>query len=84
MDMALDKPAMSAEEFRAIRLKLELTQLELAIILDYHSPVRVSEIERGVVPVQYRVALLMEAFGRGWRPADMNRWPSEHRKDKRA
>jgi transcriptional regulator with XRE-family HTH domain len=64
---------MDKTTFRDIRDRLGLTQAQLAVVLDYHAAVRVSEIERGVMPVYPRIAMLMQAFDEGFRPEG---WPA--------
>lgn len=62
---------MTNQEFRAIRLRLGMTQAELAVFLDYGSPLRISEFERATNPrpVPRLLALVMQALDSGWRPA---------------
>jgi transcriptional regulator with XRE-family HTH domain len=61
---------MTNQEFREIRLRLGMTQAELAAFLDYGSPMRVSEFERTTNPrpVPRLLALVMQALDSGWRP----------------
>jgi transcriptional regulator with XRE-family HTH domain len=61
---------MTPDEFRAIRLRLGMTQAQLADFLDYGSPVRISEFERATNPrpVPRLLALVMRALDSGWRP----------------
>lgn len=61
---------MTPDEFRAIRLRLGMTQEQLADFLDYGSPVRISEFERATNPrpVPRLLALVMRALDSGWRP----------------
>lgn len=59
---------MTPEEFRAIRNKLELTQEQLARVLDFQRGLRVSELERGAVKIGPRIDMLMQALKTGWRP----------------
>ncbi|TAZ20751.1 hypothetical protein ELH77_19290 [Rhizobium ruizarguesonis] len=65
---------MTGAEFKTIRQRLGLTQGELARVLDYGSPMRVSEFERSSNPreVPVHVARLMRAYDAGYRPED---WP---------
>jgi transcriptional regulator with XRE-family HTH domain len=67
---------MTGAEFKAIRQALGLTQRQLANVLGYAHPVRVSEFERTAwpQPVPKRVAALMTAFASGYRPRD---WPQK-------
>ena len=66
---------MTNHEFRAIRLRLGLTQAELAAVLGYPHPMQVSVLERATnpKPVPRHVALLMKAYDDGYRPDD---WPN--------
>jgi transcriptional regulator with XRE-family HTH domain len=61
---------MTPAEFRAIRLRLGMSQAALAAFLDYGSPVRISEFERATNPrpVPRLLALVMQALDDGWRP----------------
>lgn len=61
---------MTPTEFRDIRLRLGLTQAQLASFLGYGSPVRISEFERDTNPrpVPRLLAMVMEALDSGWRP----------------
>lgn len=61
---------MTPVEFRAIRLRLGMTQAQLADFLDYGSPMRISEFERATNPrpVPRLLALVMLALDSGWRP----------------
>lgn len=65
---------MTNQEFRKIRLRLGLTQAELARVLGYPHPMQVSELERETnpKPVPRHVAMLMEAYAAGYRPGN---WP---------
>ena len=65
---------MNNEEFKKIRLRLGLTQAQLAAVLGYSIPMQVSELEREKNPksVPRHVAMLMEAFDDGYRPKN---WP---------
>jgi transcriptional regulator with XRE-family HTH domain len=67
--------SMTAEQFRAIRHRLGLTQEELATVLGYSLAMQVSEIERATnpKPVPRHVAMLMTAFDKGYRTDD---WPT--------
>lgn len=70
---------MAPDEFRHVRTEeLHLTQAQLARVLDFNSNVRVSEIERGVLPIGKRVAMLMEALHDGWRPREWAELTGEH------
>lgn len=63
--------AMSPDEFRNIRIEdLRLTQAQLANVLDFRRGLRISEIERGAVPILPRVEMIMEALHDGWRPRE--------------
>lgn len=67
---------MTAREFRGIRENvLRLTQAQLAPLLDYADPIRISEFERTTNPrpVPTHIARLMTAMCAGWRPSD---WPA--------
>lgn len=61
---------MTPEEFRTIRLRLGYTQAELAVILGYSDPMRISEFERNrnPRPVPRLLAMVMAAMDSGWRP----------------
>lgn len=63
---------MTPAEFRAIRLRLGMTQAELAAFLDYGSAVRISEFERATNPrpVPRLLAMVMQALDSGWRPPE--------------
>lgn len=63
---------MTPAEFRTIRLRLGMTQAQLAAFLDYGSAVRISEFERETNPrhVPRLLALVMRALDSGWRPDD--------------
>jgi len=65
---------MTNAEFREIRLRLGLTQAELSRVLRYSTPLTISTYERATNPrpIPTHVALLMEAYRDGYRPAD---WP---------
>lgn len=64
---------MTSHEFRAIRLRLGLTQAELARVLHYDKPLTVSTYERtNPRKIPTHVALLMTAYDEGYRPKD---WP---------
>ena len=65
---------MTNDEFKEIRLRLGLTQAQLAAVLGYSIPMQVSELERdrNPKPVPRLVAMLMEAFDAGYRPKN---WP---------
>ncbi|RWN51409.1 MAG: XRE family transcriptional regulator [Mesorhizobium sp.] len=65
---------MTASEFKEIRLRLGLTQAELAAVLGYPLAMQVSELERATnpKPVPRHVALLMKAYDDGYRP---DGWP---------
>ncbi len=65
---------MTASEFRTIRLRLGLTQAELAAVLGYPIAMQISELERitNPKPVPRHVAMLMKAYDDGYRPEG---WP---------
>lgn len=65
---------MTASELKSIRLKLGLTQAELAEFLGYGSALRISEFEResSPRPIPRLLAMLMRAYAEGYRPKD---WP---------
>lgn len=71
----VDKPTMTPDEFRNIRLKLGLTQRQLAKVLET-APSVISNVEsltiQRVAPT--RCYQLMEAYRDGYRPAH---WPKE-------
>ena len=60
---------MSRKRFRQIRDQLELSQSQLARVLGYAHPIRISEMERETnpAPVPWLVAQLMEAMADGFR-----------------
>lgn len=70
---------MTGHEFHLIRLCLGLTQRQLALVLGYRHPIRISEFERATrpLPVPVRVAAQMRAFAAGYRPAD---WPERRQR----
>ena len=53
---------MTPSEFRTIRSELGLTQAQLAPMLGYSSPIRVSELESGRRPVPDHIARLMLCY----------------------
>lgn len=61
---------MTPDQFRAIRLRLGMSQAQLASFLDYGHAVRISEFERvtNPRPVPRLLALVMLALDSGWRP----------------
>jgi len=61
---------MTPEEFRAARVQLGLTQAELARVLGYGKPIRVSEIERGIRNPSQSAVRLVQAYLAGYRPED--------------
>lgn len=69
---------MTNREFKAIRLRLRLTQAELSRVLGYPHPMQVSELERATnpKPVPRHVAMLMQAYDEGYRP---HGWPRANR-----
>lgn len=71
---------MTGGEFRVIRLKLGLSQRQMARMLGYsesaHLRERVGRIERGLTRLSFSAERLVVAYRDGYRPAD---WPSEGR-----
>lgn len=67
---------MNATEFKEIRLRLGLTQAELAAVLGYPIAMQVSELERATnpKPIPRHVAMLMKAFDAGYRTDE---WPNQ-------
>lgn len=67
---------MTNREFRAIRLRLGLTQSLLAPLLELGSALRVSEYERETNPrdIPAITARLLTAYDEGYRPKD---WPAQ-------
>ena len=67
---------MTNHEFRAIRLRLGLTQAELARVLRYDKALTVSTYERQTNPrpIPTHIELLMTAYDEGYRPKD---WPQK-------
>lgn len=65
---------MTNLQFRAIRLRLGLTQSELAGVLGYSGPMEISKFERDANPRDVPPILerLMRAYDAGYRPKD---WP---------
>lgn len=60
---------MTPEQFREIRHKHGLTQLELARVLGLSSFMTVSRYERGVIPVAGAIEVLMkhiDKYGKGY------------------
>ena len=51
---------MTPEQFRTIRSELGLTQAQLAPLLGYASPVRISELENGRRDIPFAVGRLLE------------------------
>lgn len=66
---------MTNNQFRAIRLKLGLTQAQLAEVLGYETALTISTYERESNPrnIPHHVEMLMIAFRDGYRP---KHWPS--------
>ncbi|MCG7507078.1 helix-turn-helix domain-containing protein [Mesorhizobium retamae] len=64
---------MTPATFKEIRLRLGMTQAELAALLDYGSPMRISEFERETNPrpVPRLLTLVMQALDSGWRPTKL-------------
>ena len=62
-------------EFKAIRGQLGLTQAQLATVLGYDLALTVSTYERKTNPrpIPHAIALLMRAYGSGYRPEN---WPT--------
>lgn len=65
---------MSPAEFREARQSLGLNQHQLAAMLGYGAPARISEIERGIEAPGASVLRLLRAYLDGYRPAD---WPMQ-------
>lgn len=66
---------MTPTTFREIRLRLGLTQAELARVLGYEQALTISSYERrNPRPIPNHVAMLMQAFADGWRPEG---WPKK-------
>jgi transcriptional regulator with XRE-family HTH domain len=63
---------MGPEDVLRARLKLGLTQAQLAPLLGYGDAARVSELERGIRAPGAAVARLLRAYLEGYRPPD---WP---------
>lgn len=65
---------MTNDEFKRTRLRLGITQAQLAEVLGYASALQISSYERvtNPRPVPALLALLMKAYDDGYRPAD---WP---------
>ena len=65
---------MTPQEFRAIRTRLGLTQVQLARLLGYNRSDRISELERKTnpKPVPGFLDLVMEALDNGFWP---KAWP---------
>jgi len=61
---------MDGLQLRDVRLRLELTQDEMADVLGYGAGTRISEIENDRRNVPRAVALVIEALESGWRPKD--------------
>jgi transcriptional regulator with XRE-family HTH domain len=70
--------AMTPLEFRAIRKRLGLTQVQLAEILGYQGALAISSLERksNPRPVPRLLMIVMRAFEAGYRPSN---WPKEPR-----
>jgi len=66
---------MSPAEFKAIRLKLGLTQPQLARLLGYVNVTHIAALETEAAygrAIPHHTGLLMRAYADGYRPAD---WP---------
>lgn len=65
---------MDNVEAQAIRVRLGLTQAQLAEVVGYATPLSISEFERATnpKPVPRLLALLLKAYDDGYRPAN---WP---------
>lgn len=64
------KPAHSditAEEAKAIRLRLGLTQTEMAAELGIHSGSNYARLERGEMPYTFAMGELLRAYGAGYK-----------------
>ncbi len=63
---------MTPTEFRAHRASLSITQAQLAAVMGYSGPARISDIERGTRNPSAAAARLLRAYVAGYRPDD---WP---------
>ena len=63
---------MTPETFKEVREALGLTQAEVADLLGYGHPSRISEIENGRRKPGDTVLLLLKAYRAGYRPEN---WP---------
>jgi transcriptional regulator with XRE-family HTH domain len=59
---------LTATDFREARLKLGLTQRQLAPLLGYGKQQAVSDIETGLYAIRPQAALLLQAYLDGYRP----------------
>jgi DNA-binding transcriptional regulator YiaG len=64
--------AMTPAEIKATRLSFGLDQKDMATMLGYSTPARVSELERGVRVPSDAVLRLLRSYLDGYRPPD---WP---------
>jgi len=66
---------MAAPEFKAIRKRLGLSQMQMATVIGYDLALSVSTLERATnpKPIPHAIALLMRAYDSGYRP---DNWPS--------
>lgn len=71
---------MTPKQFQKIRLDLGLSKEQLATLFCYRSTMRISEFERGAVPIGRRVDMLMQALATGWRPKNFARLIEEREK----
>lgn len=69
----MPKP-MTPDEFRAIRMRLGLTQAALASHLGFALAQHVSKLERGELAITDHLGMLMRAYAEGYRPDDAP-WP---------
>lgn len=70
---------MTPDEIREARLRLGLTQFQLAAVMGLRGPQTVSEWERGARTPSETAARLLRAYLDGYKPAD---WPSQRPKSK--
>lgn len=74
---------MTAEEFKAARLALGLTQTEFAALLGYRHGMRVSVLERGAEKVPYQTGMLLKLLlDPTWRPASFPTLPTGRKPDR--
>jgi len=63
---------MTPAEIKQARQTLGLTQSQLAPLVGYGAPSRISEIERGIERPSASVMMLLRIYLRGYRPPE---WP---------